>query len=163
MSHQLLELETVLTQLVVEHKTMLLLIERQQAAMRGLRTSEMEEIQQRQEIARRRLANLENRRRTLTGELAKLYRLSGEVTVGRLAEIFPQRSVALMNLRDDLRGLISQIAQRLAVSSKVAGAMVGHLNTVIRLVAGAVERAGIYTRRGLPQVSRRIGVMEAVG
>jgi hypothetical protein len=163
MSHQLIELESVLTQLIAEHKTMLGLVERHQAAMRGLRTSEMEEIQQRQEIARRRLANLESRRRALTGELAKLYKLGGEVTVGRLAELFPQRSVALMKLRDDLRALISQIGQRLAISSKVAGAMVGHLNTVIRLVAGAVERAGIYTRRGVPQVSRRIGVMEAVG
>ena len=45
----------------------------------------------------------------------------------------------------------------------LAGAVLGHLNTVVRLIAGAVERAGIYTKSGVPQVSNRIGVMEAVG
>jgi hypothetical protein len=37
------------------------------------------------------------------------------------------------------------------------------LNTVVRLLAGAVEKAGLYTKHGVPQVSSRIGVMEAVG
>ena len=42
-------------------------------------------------------------------------------------------------------------------------ALLGHLNTVVRLIAGAVERAGVYTKTGAPQMSNRIGVMEAVG
>lgn len=163
MSQQLVELESILARLVVEHKTMLALLERQQTAMRQLHTAELLDINALLETARPRLAALDARRRALTGELAKLYKLQGEVTVARLADLFPQRRVALLKLRDDLRGLITQMGQRLAVGSRVAGALVGHLNTVIRIVTGAVERAGIYTRQGLPQISRRIGVMEAVG
>ena len=30
-------------------------------------------------------------------------------------------------------------------------------------LAGAVERAGVYTKDGIPRVSGRIGIMEAVG
>jgi hypothetical protein len=45
----------------------------------------------------------------------------------------------------------------------LAGAVLGHLNTVVRLIAGAVEQAGVYTKQGVPQVSARIGVIEAVG
>ena len=41
--------------------------------------------------------------------------------------------------------------------------MLGHLNTVVRLLAGAVERAGVYTKDGIPRVASRIGIMEAVG
>jgi hypothetical protein len=37
------------------------------------------------------------------------------------------------------------------------------LNTVVRLIAGAVEQAGVYTKTGSPKVSGRIGVLEAVG
>jgi hypothetical protein len=55
------------------------------------------------------------------------------------------------------------IASRTKVSGKVAGAVLGHLNTVVRLLAGAVERAGVYTKDGIPRVSGRIGIMEAVG
>jgi hypothetical protein len=34
---------------------------------------------------------------------------------------------------------------------------------VVRLLAGAAQRAGLYTRRGIPRVGSRIGVMDAVG
>ena len=44
--------------------------------------------------------------------------------------------------------------------------IVGPGNTYVqlakRLLAGAVERAGVYTKDGVPRVSSRIGIMEAV-
>ena len=49
------------------------------------------------------------------------------------------------------------------MAGRLASAVLGHLNTVVRLLAGAVEKAGLYTKQGIPQVSARIGVMEAVG
>ena len=69
----------------------------------------------------------------------------------------------LLKLRDELKKTIEQIQTRTHIAGRFAGAVLGHLNTVVRLIAGAVERAGIYTKNGVPQVSNRIGVMEAVG
>ena len=56
-----------------------------------------------------------------------------------------------------------KVADRSFVANKVASAVLGHLNTIVRLLAGAVERAGVYTKHGVPKVSARIGAMEAVG
>jgi hypothetical protein len=159
----LAELETVLTQLVAEHRRMLVLLDRQQSAMRLLNTADIEEANRLQNAARLRLAALDARRRALASALSRTYRVTGELTIARLAELFPQRRVDLMKLREELRGLLNQLSRHVTIGSRLAGALVGHLNTVLRLVAGAVERAGVYTRKGVPQVSRRIGMMEAVG
>ena len=59
--------------------------------------------------------------------------------------------------------MVEATAARTHVAGRVATAVLGHLNTVVRLVAGAVEKAGLYTKNGVPRVSSRIGVMDAVG
>jgi hypothetical protein len=69
----------------------------------------------------------------------------------------------LLKLRAELKDVINRVQARTHVAGKLASAVVGHLNTVVRLLAGAVEKAGLYTKQGIPQVSSRIGVMEAVG
>lgn len=81
----------------------------------------------------------------------------------RLADLYPQARPRLLAQRDELRNLIGQIRQRTHVAGKVAGAMLGHLNTVVRILAGAMQQAGIYTRKGVPKMAERIGVIEAVG
>jgi hypothetical protein len=106
---------------------------------------------------------LENTRKALITRLMKENKLTGEITISRLAQAFPQRGPGLLLLRDELKKIVQQIQHRSHVAGRLAGAVLGHLNTVVRLIAGAVERAGIYTKRGVPQMSNRIGVMEAVG
>jgi hypothetical protein len=69
----------------------------------------------------------------------------------------------LLKLREELRSLIGQVATKNHIVGKLAAAVLGHLNTAIRLVAGVVEHAGLYTRNGVPRMAARIGVMEAVG
>jgi hypothetical protein len=56
-----------------------------------------------------------------------------------------------------------QISDRTHVAGRLASAVLGHLNTALRLFAGAVGQAGVYTKAGVPKVANRIGVMEAVG
>jgi len=96
-------------------------------------------------------------------QITQQHKLSGEVTIQRLAQLFPQRGEALLKLRDELKRTILNIQAKTHIAGRLAGAVLGHLNVVVRLIAGAVERAGIYTKSGVPQVSNRIGVMEAVG
>lgn len=153
----------ILQQLIGEHEKLLRGLEGQQEAMKKLQIKEMEEMAQLQEAARLRITALESRRRAVVNQLARMLRLEGPPTLGALAEAMPQSRTRLLALRDRLKGLMVEVSQRSQVSGRLAGAVLGHLNTVVRLVAGAVEQAGLYTKHGVPRVSGRIGVLEAVG
>ena len=160
---QLADLEITLQQLISEHRKLLAQLDAQQAAMTQFRLSDIEDLTHQQEATRLRITTLENRRRGIVQQIMKLARLSEEPTMLRLAELYPTRKEPLMKLRSELRQVTEQIAVRGHVAGRLAGAVLGHLNTVVRLMASAVERAGVYTKDGVPQVSARIGVMEAVG
>ena len=163
MSRQLCELEAILQQLVVEHRRLLSHVERHESAMKAFDLKNMDDAGQLQESSRLRIAMLEQRRRNLVVQMTKAMNVRGDVTVRQLAALFPSRADALMQLRADLRSVVEQIQARTHVTGKLAGAVLGHLNTVVRLIAGVVEKAGLYTKNGVPQVSNRIGMMEAVG
>jgi hypothetical protein len=164
MSRTLLDLESILQQLIVEHRKLLKHVETHQNAMKTMALDAMDQAANLQEASRLRIATLENQRRALVVQLANQQKLQVEdLTISRLALCFPQRGQSLLSLRDELKKTIVQIQQRTHIAGKLAGAVLGHLNTVVRLISGAVERAGIYTKNGVPQVSSRIGMMEAVG
>ncbi|HEX3357954.1 MAG TPA: flagellar export chaperone FlgN [Tepidisphaeraceae bacterium] len=163
MSRLLFDLESILQQLIVEHRKLLKHVEAHQASMKTMSLDAMDQASNQQEASRLRIVTMENNRRTIIAQLAQQHKISGEITISRLAKLFPQRGEALLKLRDELKKTILQIQTRTHIAGRLAGAVLGHLNTVVRLIAGAVERAGIYTKSGVPKVSTRIGVMEAVG
>jgi hypothetical protein len=163
MSRTILEIESILQQMIVEHRKLLKHLESHQAAMKKMSLDEMDKCGNQQEATRLRIASLETTRKALVNKLMKEHKLGGEITISRLAQAFPQRGPGLLIMRDELKKIVAQIQHRSHVAGRLAGAVLGHLNTVVRLIAGAVERAGIYTKRGVPQMSNRIGVMEAVG
>ena len=157
------ELESVLQLLIDEHRRLLAHVETQQAAMKALDLDRVEDATHRQESCRLRIALLDNRRRLLAQQAAKLARLSGDATLAQLAEAFPQNGPKLLQLREELKSLMRQMTDRTYVAGRLAAAVLGHLNTAMRLFAGAVGQAGTYTKTGVPRVTARIGVMEAVG
>ncbi len=164
MSRQFIELEQIVQLLVNEHRNLLANLDRQQAAMRKLDIPGLEAATGAQEAARLRIASLETRRRGVVLQIAKLARADEkQLTLVKLAELHPARKVQLLALRTELKDLATKISSRTQVANRVASAILGHLNTVVRIVAGAVEKAGLYTKQGVPRVSTRIGVMEAVG
>jgi hypothetical protein len=132
--------------------------------MRKLDVLTMERTTATQEAARLRIAALDARRRFLVQQIAKMVRLEEkQLTLRRLADLHPPRKAQLMALRAELTDVCGKISQRTQIAGRVASAILGHLNTVMRIVTGAVEKAGLYTKQGVPRVSARIGVMEAVG
>jgi hypothetical protein len=163
MKSPLADLESILQQLIIEHRQLLLLLESQQAAMKKLNTPMLEDMAAKQEQIRLKIASLETRRRTMVAQLCLSLKIQGPPTMAKLAEHFPSDKKRLLDLRDKLKMLVAAISSRATVSGRLAGAVLGHLNTVVRLLSGAVEQAGLYTKHGVPQVSRRIGMMEAVG
>lgn len=163
MSRLLPELENVLRLLADEHRRLLAHVEAHQAAMKAFDLKALDGARNHQEASRLRVAALEVKRRTLVSQIAKALKLEGNVTITRLADLHPPSRDALLKLRDELKGLAEEVATRSHVAGRLASAVLGHLNTVVRLLAGAVEKAGLYTKHGVPQVSTRIGMMEAVG
>lgn len=163
MSRHVPELESILQQMIDEHDRLLKHFQVQHEAMKAFDLKAMDVAVNLQEASRLRVATLETKRRTLVAQLARAHGLTENMTIADIAKLYPQRGQALIKLRDTLKEAISQIATRTHIAGKLAGAVLGHLNTVVRLLAGAVDRAGLYTKHGVPQVSARIGVMEAVG
>ncbi|HEV7299653.1 MAG TPA: flagellar export chaperone FlgN [Tepidisphaeraceae bacterium] len=164
MSRQFVDLEATLAQLVAEHKNLLANLDRQQAAMRKLDVEALESATSAQEASRLRIASLDTRRRLLVGQIAKLARVDEkQLTLAKLADLHPLRKAQLLALRKELTDLAAMISHKANIASRVSGAILGHLNTVVRIVAGAMEKGGMYTKQGVPRVSARIGMMEAVG
>jgi FlgN protein len=163
MSRQLADLENILQEMLVEHRRLLGHMEQHQEAMHAINHKLMDEISQRQEASRLRLVGLESRRRIATQQLAKVLKVEGDLSLRRIAELCPQRSQAILQVRQDLREAIQAVRLRAQIAGRVARAVLGHLNTVVRLLAGAVEKAGLYTKNGVPRLATRIGVMETVG
>ncbi len=161
---QLPEIETLLQMLISEHQKLLAHVDLQQAAMRAFDLKSMDHAAKLQEASRLRISSLETRRRGVILQIARLSKMNEkDMTLEKLAELNPQRSVELLRLRNELKTVAQQIAQKTHVAGKLASAVAGHLNTVMRILAGAVEKAGVYTKHGVPQVTGRIVIMEAVG
>jgi hypothetical protein len=149
--------------LVQEHRLLLDLVNKHQAAMKKVDASAIDLLNQQQEQARTRIIQWEARRRLTVTALAKVIKMTGEPTLTRIASVFPAQRNMLLKLRDELRILATEIKDRTSIGARVAQAMLGHLNTAVRLLASAVERGGTYTKQGAPKLTRRIGTIEAVG
>jgi hypothetical protein len=166
MSRLLSDLESILQGLGDEHRKLAGQLDAHHGAMKALDLRAMEDLAKLQEATRQRIVAWDARRKAAVAHLARSIRPTPnpeDLTLRRLAELFPQRRDALMNLRQELKDASDAVAARTRVAGRVAAAVLGHLNTAVRLLAGAVEKAGVYTKHGTPHVSRRIGVMEAVG
>src|SRR3954463_10448952 len=162
MSRQVFDLETVLQQMIDEHKKLVVHLENNQKAMKTFDLKSMDDLARLQEATRLRIATFDTKRKTLILTIARAHRMTQVPTLSDIATMYPPSAPKLHKLRDELKSLIYTTQTRSHVAGRVASAVLGHLNTVVRLLAGAVEKAGLYTKQGVPQVSSRIGVMEAV-
>ena len=157
------ELEAILNELIAENQRLLKHLSSHQTAMKEFDLKAMDTSANFQEASRLRIGKLETKRRSIVSQFSRLQGVRADLTIAEIAKLVPQRGDVLLKQRAMLKDLIMQVSSRAQVAGKLAGAVLGHLNTIVRLLAGAVEKAGLYTKHGVPQVSSRIGVMEAVG
>ncbi len=163
MSTTIVELEKVLQKMVLDHRNLLNQVQVHQEAMKKFKVEEMSATGEAIESIRKQILATESRRRALVQQVARLHKLPANASLSEIAGAVPQYKASLLKLRDELKFLTAQISRKTTVSSKVAGTLLGHLNTVVRLIAGAVQQAAVYTKQGMPPTNARIGVMEAVG
>ena len=156
-------LEEVLRSLAGAQSDLTDLLEQQHTAMTGLDTAAMDKCASRQESLHRRVMQLEHERRTLVHNLATSTGLSSGATLRDLADAFaaedPQRRLRLLELRDLLRQRSAHAAKRGRRCSRVAGSVLGSINTALRLLT----RSCIYSKTGNFQMPPRRPRMEAVG
>ncbi len=154
----MIELKVLLRQMISTQRQLLVLLVEQQTAMSALDAPKLEQLSRRQEEIRQHIAQQETRRKYLVMRLSS----AQKPTLAALAQQHPDDAKELLQLRDGLREAIETVRHRSAVSGKLAGAVLGHLNQAVRLLAGAVQRAGVYTRSGQPNGAARLGVLNAV-
>ncbi|MBC7783354.1 MAG: flagellar export chaperone FlgN [Burkholderiales bacterium] len=163
MSAPIAELEKLLTRMLAEHRLLLVALEAHQSAMKTFRIDDLAEAAEAVEASRTQLVLHEARRRIVIQQIVRLHKIAPNASLAEIADASPPHRVNLLKIRDELRMITAQITRKTSVSAKVAGTLLGHLNTVVRLIAGAVQQAAVYTKQGMPPVTARIGVMEAVG
>ena len=163
MSPAISELEKNLQSQVAEHRTLFAAVTKHLDAMRQFDLAAITAAADAVEASKGRVVGLEGRRRNLMAQVIRTHKFDAAITLADIADQVPAHRVSLTKLREQLRGLTQEIASKSTVSTKVAAAMMGHLNTVVRLIAGTVRQAGVYTKQGVPSLASRVGVMEAVG
>jgi hypothetical protein len=156
-------LESILQRIHEQYRQLAGEVQLQQQAMKRNDLPAMGNSARRQEAIRLRISAQETKRKQLTGELGRLCRVEGEMTIGKLAQLHPQRGPRLLELRDQLKATVSLLHEQMTISSRIAGAVLGHLNVAVQILASAAQSAGLYTKYGVPQVSSRLGIVEAVG
>lgn len=129
-----------------EHRRLLDLVRRHDAAMRRMDAGQLGDLAGQQEQCRTRIDQAEARRRLVVAGIVRQSKLAGEPTMSRLAAAFPTHRARLLAARDELKALAQEVKQRTAVSARIAQSLLGHLNTAVRLLASAVERGGVYTK-----------------
>ncbi|MGC4030397.1 MAG: flagellar export chaperone FlgN [Tepidisphaeraceae bacterium] len=162
MSPTIVELEKLLALLVTEHRALSAAADVYQKALRTFDLQQINAGADAVEACRAKIVMFENRRRHQTLLVARTHKLANDVTISQIAQAVPAHRVNLVKYRDELRKLTAEITAKNSVSAKVATAMMGHLNSVVRMVSGAVRQAAVYTRYGQHTVAARVGVMEAV-
>lgn len=163
MSAPIAELEKLLVQIIAEHRTLLGGLNLHVEAMKAFKIADVSAATDIVEGSRVRIVMFESRRKLVLQQIARLYKLPLTATLREIAAAAPEYRISLMKHREALQQITSQISRKTTVSSRVAGALLGHLNTVVRIVAGAMQQRTLYTKQGMRTVHSRIGMIEAVG
>lgn len=171
MYHAVDELERALSQLLEDQRQLLKLMAAQKEAMRKLDVRAMEALSAEQERVRLRIGAGEGRRRQLVQLAATGLRMSVPaegIGLSQLAAavLDQRRRERLLGLRESLRQTALEVDQAAAITGRLAGAVLGHLNTAMRLLVAAVSDPGTYTRSGTPRLAPaggRLGALEMVG
>jgi hypothetical protein len=161
--HPLATLEITVKQLIVEHRALLVALEAHEAALRSCSIPQIERTTREQDIARQKIAATETRRRVAVHQLTRQHKLMQQATLTKLGELYPDRNLPLLTLRNDLVAVATKIHQKSMLVGQIAHSVLGHVSATLRVVAQAASGPAAYTRQGdMSLPSRRMSVLNAV-
>lgn len=147
----LADLERVLRQQIAAYRELVTLLDQHRAVLESMQLQPILEANKRQQQLRDRLAKLEQLR---TAALRK----AGGGTLGDVAAKHGAGGFTLLKLRRELKELADEVGTRSRVAANIAGGMLGHLNTAVRVLIEAAGEGGVYTKDGTPKLTGRRGV-----
>jgi DNA repair exonuclease SbcCD ATPase subunit len=135
---------TAMTSLQAELAT---LLEEQFQAMKTFDTNAVARCARRQELLHRRLLRLETERRRNAEQLCRIARIAPDANVQQIADAYPSHREQLLTLRSQLRHAVQTVSERGRRSQRVAGTVLSHLNSVLRMVtkSGLYQQSGSFT------------------
>ena len=138
-------------------------VEKYEHAMRAIDTVAMDKLHREQEQLRMRIGQLDARRKSVIGAIARHYRLDHQPNLSEIVQLDAAHSGEIRRLQNELREVTARLYRRTTISQRLAGALLGHLNSAVQLFAAATQQSSTYTRQGGPRISNRLGAIEAVG
>lgn len=162
MSQLISQLEVILRQMLDEHRVLLERVSAHEAALRSHDVTRIERAAWMQDESRQRITRLDNARRAIVAQIGRQHRQLREVTLVSIAEIFPDRKLILLQLREEIARLANEVREKVKLISRIAGGVLGHLNATARVIAEAANGPGTYRRNGQPAATTA-GLLNTVG
>ncbi len=138
----LADLEKLLAEQVRAYRGLAELLDEHRAALADMDLARVLKLTKDHAKRREELVRLDRRRQ------AMLTRLGGTGTLADLAERHPGRGKALRRLREELIRVTDDARARGKLAAGVAGGVLGHLNTAVRLLAEAAGGGAAYAKDG---------------
>jgi hypothetical protein len=157
------QFETVLRQIVHEHRALLAGVASHEQAIRSRDIARIARAASDADAIRQRITRLDSARRMLVAQITRQHRQIRTPTLTGIAEAFPDRREVLLKLRDDLQQLIEQIRTHNNLIQRVASGVLGHLGATVRIIAEAATGPATYSRRGTVAVAPGATLVNAVG
>jgi hypothetical protein len=145
--------------LIKTHGELLATLREQLEAMRKMDAVAMSDAGRRQEAIHRRLLRLETDRRRAARALATSLRLPADAALTDIAARLATPPAELQDRRVRLRSLSTEAAKLGEQCSRLAGGVLAHLNSSLRLLTGG----GTYAAGGNFHMPPRLSRMEAIG
>lgn len=157
------QFETVLRQIVHEHRALLAGVASHEQAIRSRDIERIARAAADADAVRQRITRLESARRMLVAQITRQHRQIRTPTLTAIADAFPERRDVLLQIRDELQELIERIRVHNSLIQRVASGVLGHLGATVRIIAEAATGPATYSRRGTVAVAPAATLVNAVG
>jgi hypothetical protein len=157
------QLESLLRDMLGQQQTLLKAVDDHMAALRTYRIESIEAAVRNQETARQQLLRIEQRRKVLLAQFLRMHRNLSKPTLDKLAEIYPDRKLILLQMRSEIVRLTTEIRTKLNQLQRIAAGVLLHLNSTVKLIATAAAGPSTYSRAGAYAMPARVSSLQAVG
>ena len=161
MDKLVMELLTLLRELLAAHQRLLRLSQMRQEAMRTFDVQRLNDLLEREKAETQRLETIEKLRRILVEQMKLQLGRNTPATISAIAQRVaePQRST-LLGLAAQVKATVEQLDRSQRINAKVSETVVKSLAKVLKIVTGLAQHAGLYMRDGRKAALRGVHTLE---
>jgi uncharacterized membrane protein YdfJ with MMPL/SSD domain len=164
MDKLILELITLLTEMLLTQQRLLQIATSRQEAMRSFDVERLNTLLEQERGETQRAEGYEQRRNKLVQQFQSL---AGKETPASVTEIAkragePMKS-QLLGLAGQLKGVVEQLDRHTRINAKISETVVKALAKVLKVMTGLAQHAGLYMRNGRKAAMKGIHLLEVTG